>query len=143
LIVYLDSSAVVPILVREASTQTCRRVWEDADGCVTAQLTYVEVAAALAMAERRGRLDVVAHDAARAALDTLWQDLDAVELTHELAQSAAGLARTHALRGFDAVQCASAAALADPSLVAAAGDAQLLGAWRQLGIAVLDTNQPW
>ena len=44
------------------------------------------------------------------------------------------------LRGYVAVHCASAEAVNDADLVAAAGDRQLLDAWQQMGIATVDVN---
>jgi len=64
-----------------------------------------------------------------------------VELTAQLAATAAGFARSLALRRYDAVHCASVAELNDPDMVAAACDARLLAAWRSLDVAVLDTSQ--
>ncbi len=140
MIVYLDTSAVVPILVAEQSTNACRRIWDDADRRISSRLTYVEVAAALAMAERQGRVSSAEYTEAWSNLVEIWPDVDVVDMTAELAASAAGLARTLALRGYDAEHCASAAALDDPELVAAAGDTRLLTAWQELGIAVFDVN---
>jgi uncharacterized protein len=58
---YLDTSAVVPLIVKETSSGACRRFWDDADDLVTSRLTYVEAAAALAQAQRLGRLAPRAH----------------------------------------------------------------------------------
>ena len=140
MIAYLDTSAVVPILIAEPSTQRCREVWDEADGLVTSQLTFVEVAAALAAAQRAERITPSQRRRAWANFEHAWPDIDVLDLTAELCQSAAGFAWTQALRGYDAVHCASAHAVSDPDLVAVSGDAQLLGAWHRLGIAVLDTN---
>lgn len=140
MIAYLDTSAVVPILVSEPTTALCRRVWEDADRRVSSRLTYVEVAAALAMAERQGRIASGEHDDAWSNFAGIWGDVDVIDLSDDLAASAANLSRTLALRGYDAVHCASAAKLDAPDLVAATGDAALLAAWRSLGVMVLDTN---
>jgi predicted nucleic acid-binding protein len=141
LIIYLDSSAVVPILVEEPGTATCRRLWNDADRRITSRLTYVEVAAALAMAEQRDRISSAAHDQVWTGFAGIWPDLDIVEVTAELVTSAAGLVRPLALRGYDAVHCATAVAIDDPELVAAAGDGRLLDAWRAMGMAVVNTSQ--
>lgn len=140
MIVYFDTSAVVPILIAEPSTVTCRRLWDDADRRVSSRLTYVETAAALAMAERRRRISSDEHDVAWANFVEIWPDLDVMDLSPELADSAADLARSSALRGYDAVHCATAAQLNDPDLVAAAGDGQLLAGWRSAGVAVVDTK---
>ena len=141
MIVYLDTSAVVPILIAEPSTDTCRRIWTDADRRVSSRLTHVEVAAALAMAERQARIATEEHDQALTNLAEIWPDVDLVDLTPELVVSASSLARSQALRGYDAVHCASAIELKDAEMVAASGDARLLAAWRELGVGVIDTNR--
>lgn len=140
MIVYLDTSAVVPILIAEPSSDTCRRVWRDADRLVSSRLTVVEAGAALAMAQRQRRITADEERGAWANFLRIWPDVDVVELTAELAITAAGLATSLALRGYDAVHCAAAAQLRDPDLVAVAGDVRLLDAWRSLGVAVVDTR---
>jgi hypothetical protein len=57
-------------------------------------------------------------------------------------RAAAVFADRFALRGYDAVHCASAALLVDNDLVAATGDARLLRAWAALGIATYDPTGP-
>lgn len=137
---YLDTSAVVPLLVQEPTSAACRRFWDDADAVVTCRIAYVESAAALAQAERVGRLDRAQHLAARALLDGLWAELDVVEVDQPLVVDAAVAADRHALRGYDAVHWAAANRLSDPDLVAAAGDRRLLAAWRATGVATYDTG---
>ena len=139
MIIYLDSSAVVPILIDEPGTATCRRLWNDADRRITSRLTYVEVAAALAMAERLDRVSSAEHDEVWTSFTDIWPDIDVVEVTAELVASAAGLARSLALRGYDAIHCAAAATIDDPELVSASGDRRLLDAWRRIGMAVVNT----
>lgn len=139
MIAYLDTSAVVPILVEEPTTTTCRRIWLDADRLVTTRLTYVEVGAALAMAERRQRVTAREHDRAWTNFLELWTAIDVVDVSEEITTSAATLTRPYSLRGYDAVHCATAIAVNDQELVAAAGDRQLLDAWREQGLAVFDT----
>jgi len=116
----------------------CRRIWFDADRRVSSSLTYVEVAAALALAERRGRLSSDDHDQALSIFAELWPQVDVVEISGELIAQAARLARIHALRGYDAVHCAAAAELDDADLVAVSGDAQLITAWAELGLGVIN-----
>lgn len=70
-----------------------------------------------------------------------WPDADVVEFTVELSAIAAKLTHSLALRGYDAVHCASAATLNDSELVVVAGDLRLINAWLDLGVAVIDTNQ--
>ena len=61
MIVYFDTSAFVPLLVAEPSSESCGRLWNEADDVVTTRLLYVESAAALAQALRMGRLTTREH----------------------------------------------------------------------------------
>ncbi len=141
MIAYLDTSAVVPLLVEESGTAACRRLWDEADVVTTSRLTYVEAAAALAQARRLGRLTSDAHRGAIASLDDLWSQVAVVEIDADLMRLAADLADRFDLRGYDSVHCASGVILADDDVVAAAGDRRLLGAWVALGLATYDTNK--
>lgn len=137
---YLDTSAFVPLLVDEPSSPACRRFWDDADAVVSSRMLYVETAAALAQAHRMARLDETEYTACRRLLDQLWPQIDIVEVDEPLILRAAQLAESLALRGYDAVHCASAEQLEDTDLVAASGDKRLLEASRGLGVATFDTN---
>jgi uncharacterized protein len=141
-ILYLDTSAFVPLLIDEPTSHVCGEFWDGADRLVTTRLTYVEAAAALAMAERIGRIAADEHAAARQRLLELWPEVDVVELDVQLMVAAADAARGHGLRGYDSVHLAAAVTIDDEDLVAAAGDERLLDAWRADGIAVVDTNAP-
>jgi predicted nucleic acid-binding protein len=103
-------------------------------------LAYVEAAAALAAAERLGRMTAAQYAASREILNELWGVVDVVELDASLMFCAADIAAIRGLRGYDAVHCAAAAGLAGESVVAAAGDTQLLAAWSAEGLAVVDIN---
>lgn len=142
MIVYLDTSAFVPLLIDEPTSQTCGALWDVADRLVTTRLTHVEAAAALAAAQRLGRITSAEHDAGRERLTELWPEFDVVELDEQLMATAAHVAMTHGLRGYDSVHFAAAVTVNDEYLVAAAGDGQLLDAWRTEGIAFVDTNAP-
>lgn len=139
---YLDTSAFVPLLVREKSSESCRRLWDDSDVVVSSRLLYVETAAALAQARRMGRLTEGELDASLRLLDELWLDIDVIEVDRIVVERAAVLARRLELREYDAVHCASAEQLNEDDLVAAAGDHRLLDAWRTIGVATYDTNSP-
>ncbi|MEU4344800.1 type II toxin-antitoxin system VapC family toxin [Nocardia sp. NPDC023852] len=139
---YLDTSAFVPLLVGEPTSQACRRFWDDADAVVSNRLLYVETAAALAQAHRLRRLDDLAYSGCRRLLDQLWPQVEVIEIDEALMLRAAELADGCALRGYDAIHCSSAEQLDDPDLVAGSGDKRLLDAWRTLGVATFDTNNP-
>lgn len=140
MIVYLDTSALVPLLVEEPTTATCQRFWNDADAATTTRLAYVETTAALAQALRQGRLRGDELVELRRQLDEYWVEIDVIEIDEGLIRHSADVAVEHGLRGYDAVHCAAAGRIADPDVVAAGGDQQLLTAWRALGIAVADTT---
>lgn len=141
MIAYLDTSAIVPMLVVEPSTPLCQRIWEDSDRLATSALAYVETAAALAMAQRQQRITSAEREIAWSRFAEIWAGVDVVEVDNQLLVTAAELTSAFSLRGDDAVHCASAKLIDDPGLVVAAGDAQLLDAWSRLGLAVLDVNQ--
>jgi predicted nucleic acid-binding protein len=142
LIGYLDTSAFVPLLISEPSSQSCRRFWDAADDVVSNRLLYVETAAALAQAHRMSRLDDSDHSRCMRLLDQLWPQIEVTEVDEPLMFRAAELSDTLALRGYDAVHCASAEQVDDSDTVAASGDRRLLAAWKALGVATFDTNAP-
>ena len=135
---YLDTSALVPLLIGEATSPACREFWNTADAVTSTRLLYVEAAAALARAERAGRMTADEPHRAAALLDRMIVEIEGVEVDERLVRAAADLARRFGLRGYDAVHCAAAAQLDEPDLVAASGDKHLLSAWRELGIATYD-----
>jgi uncharacterized protein len=140
LILYVDTSAFVPLLIGERTSDLCGQLWDGADRVVATRLLYVEAAAALSMAERLGRILARQHKQGYASLSELWDEVDIIELDAELMTSAGEMSHKHRLRGYDAVHCAAAATVGDGDLVAAGGDLDLLTAWRAEGLAVIDTT---
>ncbi len=140
MIAYLDTSALVPILIDEPSSQACRRLWDDADDVVAVRLGYVEASAALAAARRLGRLAPRQQRSALRGLDGLWAQMNIVEVDQPLVARAAQLTDSLSLRGYDAVHAAAAESVAGDALVGGAGDKRLLGAWRDLGLNTYDIN---
>jgi predicted nucleic acid-binding protein len=139
-IVYLDTSAIVPLLVAEPTSESCRRLRESADELVTCRLSFVETAAALAQAQRLGRITAPAHKHALKAFGQLWAEMALIEFDDDLMHTAADRAARFALRGYDAVHCAAAELIADEQTVAASGDRALLAAWGALGLSTTDTR---
>jgi predicted nucleic acid-binding protein len=139
-IAYLDTSALVPLLVAEPTSARCRSVWDASDTVLTAELTLVEAAAALARAQRMDRMSGAQHRESLRRLDDLWDQLIALPVDTPLIRTAADLAAAHGLRGYDAVHCAAALRHADSGVVATAGDRGLLDAWQAVGLAVVDTS---
>jgi predicted nucleic acid-binding protein len=139
-IAYFDTSAVIPLVIGEPSSATCARVWNEAARSISVRLLYPEARAALARAERVGRITKSQHAAAVAELETLVREIDHVEITAQLARNAGDLAQAHQLRGYDAVHLAAAMAALDAELVLVTGDHDLAGAARSLGLPVALTR---
>jgi uncharacterized protein len=139
-IAYLDTSALVPLLIDEPSSAICERLWDDADDVVSVRIAYVEAAAAIAHARRLERLTRAQQRAAVRFLDQIWDQLQLVDIDEPLVHRAGTLADLHSLRGHDATHCAGAESINDADVVAASGDRQLLAAWRALGVNTLDVK---
>ena len=142
MIAYLDTSAIVPLLIAEPWSDACRDLWDSADTVATSQIAYVEAAAALAMAQRLERITARQHSSALRLLDHLWAEVDLVEVDDDLVRRAGRLARDHGLRGYDAVHCAGAEQLNDPDLVFVSGDRMLLAAATAIGLSIADVSSP-
>ncbi|PWJ55093.1 hypothetical protein SAMN06264364_10414 [Quadrisphaera granulorum] len=141
MIAYFDTSSLVPLLVTEAGSAMARRLWDGAEVVVVTRLAHVEASAALAAAERAGRIDASQESAARALLETLWASVVVLELDETLMRAASQLTRNHGLRGYDAVHAAAAVRLgSDDDIVAVSGDRTMLAAWQRIGLVTVNTS---
>ena len=136
MIVYFDTSAFIPLIIEEPNSDSCERLWNEATRTVSVRLLYVEVRAALARAQRLGRLTRRGLASAVALLNDLSSQIDHVEVTDRLARTAGILAEEQDLRGYDAVHLAAAQAVADMETVFASGDQKLIAAASQIGLIV-------
>jgi hypothetical protein len=135
-IAYFDTSAVVPLLIAEPGSARATSLWDGADRVVSVRLLYPETRAALAQAERLGRLTARQLRGAVTEFDSLFEVIDLVEVDHALAVRAGELAEARRLRGYDAVHLAAAERVRDPDVVVIAGDGALLDAAAAEGMAV-------
>ena len=136
MIVYFDTSAFIPLIIEEPNSDSCERLWNEATRTVSVRLLYVEARAALARAQRLGRLTREGFASAVALLDDLRAQIDHVEVTDRLVRTAGMLAEEQDLRGYDAVHLAAAHAVADVDTIFASGDRQLIAAASHLGLIV-------
>ena len=145
MILYVDSSAIVKRYVSEAGSVEVENAIEQAEAVGTTTISRVEVIAALAKAVRvRMILDREAQTAVR-AFNKSWRDLVRTRVTERVVKHAAGLAWSHGLRGYDAVQLASAAAWQQAlgqSVTLATFDLRLWDAARTIGLFVFPANLP-
>ena len=108
MITYLDASALVKRYIVERGSRETIALTADSDLTATSIVSRAEVAAAFAKGVRAGLVkDDVARDARRRFASD-WPNLARVFVTEALVERAEGLAWEHGLRGYDAVQLASA-----------------------------------
>jgi predicted nucleic acid-binding protein len=135
-IAYFDTSAVVPLLIAEPGSARAASLWDGADRAVSVRLIYLETRAALAQATRLGRLTARQLRDAVNGFDSLFEEIDLVEVDDVLARRAGQLAEVRQLRGYGAVHLAAAERVRDPNVVVIAGDGALLEAAAAEGMAV-------
>ena len=134
---YFDSSALVKLLIAEPGSAIAVDQWEAANSPTCVTIGLAEVAAALAAAERGGRINVRRRNDARRELDNMWSHISRPIADDELAKAAANLAVVHGLRGYDAVHLAAAVATSDLFVSA---DQTLLSAARAEGLGTTDVS---
>ncbi len=110
---YWDTSAIVPLLVREAATATVEDAYRADPEVVTWWGTPVECVSALARLEREGALggaDFRTAGERLSALELAWAE---VQPSDRVRTIAVRLLRVHALRAGDALQLAAALVAAE------------------------------
>lgn len=110
---FWDSSALVPLLVEEASTARLLALYREDLEVVAAWTTPVECASAVARLERQGDLSSNDANEAFARLDALAPSWIEVEPRDEQREIARRLLRVHPLRAADALQLAAAVLAAE------------------------------
>jgi predicted nucleic acid-binding protein len=112
LILYLDTSAWLKLYVDERGTQEVIAAVQSAELVAISRIAHAEARAALARVLREKRTTHAEHRKRIAALDADYGDVLKVEVSEDVVRQAGELAESHALRGFDAIQVASARWLA-------------------------------
>lgn len=145
MIAYLDASALVKRYIVERGSKGTIALTADSEMTATSIVSRAEVAAALAKAVRAGLVkDEVAQNAQRKFAGD-WPDLVRVAVTESLVERAEGLAWEHGLRGYDAVQLASALTWQESvgeEIVLATFDQQLWQAAKRSGLTVWPEQPP-
>lgn len=134
MITYVDTSTLLKLVVEEAGSDAAAVIWDSADALASVGLVVVEARAALAAANRAGRLTGEQHQAAKQETATLIEELHLVEITDDLITAAADLTETESLRGYDAVHLAAALVVGASILTSA--DEALCGAASHHGLHV-------
>jgi hypothetical protein len=139
-LVYFDSSALVKLVVEETGSDLAAELWDNCDAALSSRLAYPEVRAALAVSARNHDLGDDDLVAAERAWEEFWAATRPVELTPAVEQQAGQLAKSHALRGADAVHLASVLAISDLDLVVAVWDRRLHAGALAAGVQVAPAN---
>ena len=140
MIAYFDASALVKRHVDERGSAEAIELAARAEVVATSLVSRAEVAAALAKAVRAKLLEEDEARAAQRAFATEWPDIARIPVTEALVSRAETLAWEYGLRGYDAVQLASAVLFQESVGAAvrlATFDKQLWDAARRAGF------EPW
>jgi hypothetical protein len=134
-IVYLDSSALVKLVVSESQSDAVDALIVGTEYAVTSVITYAECRSAIARGARSRRLDAAA---AVRSLDQVWASVHTLDVDLRLSARAGDLASRHVLRGMDALHLASALELADGErpVAFATFDRDLAAAARKEGLDI-------
>ena len=138
---FWDASAIVPLLITEASTRRLQALAEQDSDMLVWWGSKVECVSALARLERDTALDPRAAVRAFGRLEQLaagWHEIDPSDILRE---AAARFLRVHPLKAADALQLAAAFTVAEQrpaSLEMLTLDDRLAGAARKEGFAVID-----
>jgi predicted nucleic acid-binding protein len=140
---FWDSSALVPLLVRESTTESAEEALRGDAEMVVWWGTVLECRSAISRTLREGRLDDRSADRALGVLRLLadaWSEV----LPGERVRSVAGrILMTHPLRAADALQLAAAVVWADgdgPGCAFVCRDTRLRSAARAEGFTVMPSG---
>jgi predicted nucleic acid-binding protein len=139
LILYLDTSALVKLYVREAGSVAVHRETNAAEAVATSAVAYAEARAAFARLARERPASRKPDRQRVAQFDRDWGHYLVVELTPAVTRRSGEIAERHALRGFDAIHLASALWLQSAysgDLAFMAFDARLAAAAADAGLRV-------
>lgn len=108
MIVYLDTSSLVKLYVREDGSDQVKALVDGARVVATSQVAYPESCAAFARKHRQGDFSGRQYRAVLAGLQQDWGAYFALDVSWPVARLGGELAERHHLRGFDAIHLASA-----------------------------------
>ncbi len=113
MILYLDSSALVKLLVVEEGSDEAAATFASSEKAGTSVIAYAEARAALARAVAERGVSSREATGARRRLDRLWPDLLVTNVDSDISRRGGELAERHLLRGMDAIHLATALVLTE------------------------------
>ncbi len=108
MILYLETSNLVKLYVRESDSAEVARLVAEAEVVATSIVAYPEARAAFARKFREKGITEEDYKRIKKDLDNDWEEYFIIKLTDVVAKSSGDLAEKCALRGFDALHLASA-----------------------------------
>lgn len=108
MILYLDTSSLVKLYVREDGSDEMKALLDRARVVATSQVAYPEACAAFAKKHMQGDFTDELYRAVINNLQQDWPAYFALDVSWPVAKLAGELAGQHRLRGFDAIHLASA-----------------------------------
>lgn len=108
MIVYLDTSALIKLYVKEEGTALVLKMLKSADLVATSKVAYVEARAAIARLRREGLLKEQAYQLVKESFQQDWNNYLLVELSNTVINMGGEMTESYKLRGFDAIHLASA-----------------------------------
>lgn len=105
---FFDTSAIVPLIVRQETTQRARQLLKNYPRPVVSWTTFIEVHSALARLIRDGHISRKNNQAAGARLEHLKKAWAEVLMTEQLRVLCVDLLSRYDLRAADAIQLAAA-----------------------------------
>jgi len=112
-ILYLDTSALVKLVVEERGSAAVDALVATTEYAVSSVIAYAECRSAIARAGQARRVDAAA---AVRSLDRVWDAVQTLDVDLRLSTRAGELASRHLLRGMDALHLASALEVVAPEL---------------------------
>lgn len=142
---YWDSSALLPLIVRQRASGRMRALYRSDAGVLAWWGARVECESAVSRLERDGLLGRRSATAARGRLDRFAATWQEVQPSDPLRENARRLLRVHDLRAADALQLAAGVAAAEgrpPTLAFVCLDDRLAGAAEREGFPVVGGDRP-
>jgi predicted nucleic acid-binding protein len=131
MILYLDTSSLVKVYVKEVHSDLVREWFKAAKGIAISRVGYAEAMSAFARRRAQGDLDDDQFELVSETLSVHWSEFVLLPVRE---RKAGILAVKHFLRGFDAIHLAAAAelpsAFRDEPVLFSSFDTRLLGAAR-------------
>lgn len=116
MILYLDTSSLVKLYVRESNSRETKLLAETAQVLATSRIAYVEARAAFARKRRDRGLSASQYRSITRNLDQDWDSYFVVDISESLVKTAASLAERHSLRALDAIHLASGVAIHEKAI---------------------------